>query len=54
MLIPGGHNTDAFGAVAAALGGKALAFGAPTIGIIFRVMDARLIEINPLVGLELR
>ncbi|MEM1291140.1 MAG: hypothetical protein AAGH67_06690 [Cyanobacteria bacterium P01_H01_bin.162] len=54
VLMPSGHKTHSFGAIAAALGGKALTFGTPAIGIVFGIIDARLIEINPSVGLELR
>ena len=53
MLIPGGDKTDAFGALSPVLGRKALAFGTPTIPIVFRIIEARLVEIPPLVGLEL-
>ena len=53
MLMPGGDKTDAFGAVPPAPGDKALTFGTPTIAIVFGIIDACLIKIDPLVGLEL-
>ena len=52
--MPSGYKADAFGAIAAALSGESFAFRAPTIGIVFRIIDTRLVEINPSVGLEFR
>lgn len=52
--MPGRHETHSLSAVAAAVCGEALAFGTPAIVIVFGIVDARFIEIYPLVGLVLR
>jgi len=44
------HSLDA---IATAFGRKSFAFRAPTVGIVFRVVDACFVEIAPLVFLEL-
>jgi hypothetical protein len=54
MLMPGCHKTHSLGAFAMALSGEAFPFGASTIGIVFRIIDSRLVEIHSLMGFVLR
>ena len=53
-LMPGGHETHSLGAIAPALGGEAFASQTPAIGRVFGVVNARFVEIHPLMGLVLR
>lgn len=53
VLIPSRDKTHSLGPLTPALSRKPFAFGTPTIRIVFGVIDARLIEIHPLIGLVL-
>jgi hypothetical protein len=54
MVMPGRYKAHSFGAIAPTFSRESFAFQAPAIGIVFGIVDSRLVEVNPLVFLELR